>query len=220
MKHDFMVVGVFTASGSSFESEIWGDLDVMGPAFNRAGGQSSLTVRLADPKSLARFNTDIKANPQFQLEMHEERQYYNDQAGFTANALLGLAMFVSIVMGIGAVFGAMNTMYAIVAARTREIGTLRALGFSRIAILTAFVIESTFLAIVGGALGCVLALPANGISSAAGGANFAEVAFAFRITTLAIVAGMVLAAPQGRFRRPLAGSPGARGPLTAAVPEG
>ena len=89
-------------------------------------------------------------------------------------------------MGIGAVFGAMNTMYGIVAARTREIGTLRALGFSRFSILTAFVLESTFLALVGGLIGCLVALPANGISSSAGGANFAEVAFAFRIAPAAL----------------------------------
>ena len=85
-------------------------------------------------------------------------------------------------MGIGAVFGAMNTMYAIVAARTREIGTLRALGFSRRSILVSFVIESTFLALVAGVLGCVLALPVNGLTTATGGVNFSEVAFAFRIT--------------------------------------
>jgi putative ABC transport system permease protein len=154
-----------------------------------------------------------------QVQAIQERQYYEDQSGAVSGALLALAGFVAIVMGIGAVFGAMNTMYAIVAARTREIGTLRALGFSRIAILTAFVIESTFLAIVGGALGCVLALPANGISSAAGGANFAEVAFAFRITTLAIVAGMVLAALMGIAGGLLPASRAARVPITAALRE-
>src|SRR3989442_3937663 len=191
-RRSWTIVGVFEANGSGFESEIWGDVDVMTPAFNRIGYQS-ITLTMQDPSAIRTFNDELQRNPRMQVQAIQERQYYEDQSGAVSGALLALAGFVAIVMGIGAVFGAMNTMYAIVAARTREIGTLRALGFSRIAILTAFVIESTFLAIVGGALGCVLALPANGISSAAGGANFAEVAFAFRITTLAIVAGRGLA---------------------------
>jgi putative ABC transport system permease protein len=221
MKHDFVVVGVFTASGSSFESEMWGDLDVMGPAFNRAGGQSSLTVRLADPKSLARFNADIKANPQFQLEMHEEREYYNDQAGFTANALLGLAMFVSIVMGIGAVFGAMNTMYAIVAARTREIGTLRALGFSRLSVLFAFVLEAVFLALVGGVIGCLIASSVNGFAAGTGFGtpNFSEIAFAFRITPHDLTRGLIFALVMGLIGGLLPALRAAQLPITTALRE-
>jgi putative ABC transport system permease protein len=126
-------------------------------------------------------------------------------------------VFVAVVMGIGAVFGAMNTMYAIVAARTREIGTLRALGFSRLAILAAFVIESTCLAIVGGALGCLIALPANGITSAAGGANFAEIAFAFRVTPASIGVGMTLAVLMGIAGGLLPSFRAARMPITAAL---
>src|SRR4029453_403927 len=111
--------------------------------------------------------------------------------------MLGLAVFVAVVMGIGAVFGVMNTMYALVAARTREIGTLRALGFSKASIVTAFVVESTALAIIGGALGCLIALPANGMSSATGGANFSEVGFAFRISGPSLAMAMVLASMMG-----------------------
>ena|SRR5437867_2649041 len=217
-RRSWTIVGVFEANGSGFESEIWGDVDVMTPAFNRIGYQS-ITLMMQDPSAIRAFNDELQRNPRMQVQAIQERQYYEDQSGAVSGALLALAGFVAIVMGIGAVFGAMNTMYAIVAARTREIGTLRALGFSRIAILTAFVIESTFLAIVGGALGCVLALPANGISSAAGGANFAEVAFAFRITTLAIVAGMVLAALMGIAGGLLPASRAARVPITAALRE-
>jgi putative ABC transport system permease protein len=217
-RRSWTIVGVFEANGSGFESEIWGDVDVMTPAFNRIGYQS-ITLTMQDPSAIRAFNDELQRNPRMQVQAIQERQYYEDQSGAVSGALLALAGFVAIVMGIGAVFGAMNTMYAIVAARTREIGTLRALGFSRIAILTAFVIESTFLAIVGGALGCVLALPANGISSAAGGANFAEVAFAFRITTLAIVAGMVLAALMGIAGGLLPASRAARVAITAALRE-
>jgi putative ABC transport system permease protein len=107
-------------------------------------------------------------------------------------ALLGLALFVAVVMGIGAVFGAMNTMYAVVAQRTREIGTLRALGFSRRSILLSFMIESMFIAIVAGALGVLLALPANGLTAATGNVTFAELAFAFRVTPAILVTSLGL----------------------------
>jgi ABC-type antimicrobial peptide transport system permease subunit len=143
------------------------------------------------------FAKAIADNPAVQLEGKQERRFYEDQAGPTGKAILGLAVFVSVIMGIGAVFGAMNTMYAVVAARTREIGTLRALGFSRGAILLAFVIESAFLALIGGALGCLLAVPADGLSTATGGPNFAQLAFAFRITSQAVVSGLVFAVVMG-----------------------
>ena len=191
----------------------------MGPAFNRSNGYQSLTLRLKDPATIDAFNADLKRNPSMQVEMVQERQFYDNQGGGIATALLGLAGFVAVVMGIGAVFGAMNTMYGIVAARTREIGTLRALGFSRISILVAFVIESTFLALVGGLIGCLVALPANNISSAAGGANFAEVAFAFRITMTALVSGLVFAVVMGFVGGLLPAFKASRLPITAALRE-
>lgn len=218
-RRDWKVVGVFAASGSGFESELWGDVEVMAPAFNRSGGYQSLTLRMNDPSAIRAFNDELQRNPRMQVQAIQERQYYEEQSGQVSGALLALAVFVAVVMGIGAVFGAMNTMYAIVAARTREIGTLRALGFSRIAILAAFVIESTFLALVGGAIGCLVALPANGISSAAGGANFAEIAFAFRVTPPAIVTGMVLAILMGIAGGLLPAFRAARLPITAALRE-
>jgi putative ABC transport system permease protein len=130
---------------------------------------------------------------------------------------MGLAYFVSFIMGVGAVFGAMNTMYAIVAARTREIGTLRALGFSRRSILFSFVTESVFLAVIGGVVGCLLAMPANGITSATGGANFSELAFAFRITPVALTIGMVFAIVMGIVGGLLPATRAARLPITNAL---
>jgi putative ABC transport system permease protein len=180
-RQSWKVVGLFTSDGSSFESEVWGDVEVLAPAFNRGGGFQSLTVRLTDPSVLEKFDADLKANPNMQVQMTSELQYYEGQSGQTANTLTILALFVGIIMGIGAIFGAMNTMYGIVAARTREIGTLRALGFSRVSILTSFMIESAFLALLGGLLGSLLALPINTLSGATGGANFSQVAFDFRV---------------------------------------
>jgi putative ABC transport system permease protein len=218
-RRDWRIVGVFEANASGFESEVWGDKDALGPAFGRGAGAQSVTVRMQNPAAIRAFDEELRRNPRMQVQAVQERQYYEAQAGQVSGALLALALFVAVVMGIGAVFGAMNTMYAIVAARTREIGTLRALGFSRGAILTSFVLESTCLAVVGGLLGCLVALPANGITSAAGGANFAEIAFAFRITPAAIAVGMTLAVLIGIAGGLLPSIRAARLPITAALRE-
>ncbi len=181
-KRTFKIVGLFTADGSSFESEIWGDYDAMAPAIGRNGGCESLTLRLSDPKTLASFDKEVRASPRVQLQIDSEPKYYENLAGPTAGALLGLAAFVAVVMGIGAVFGAMNTMYAIVSQRTREIGTLRALGFSRLSILVSFVMESVMLALIGGVLGCLVALTMNGYTAGTGQTqSFSEMAFAYKI---------------------------------------
>lgn len=216
-RKDWTIVGILDAEGSGFESELWGDADVMAPAFNRGGGYQSVTLRMQTPRAIRALNVELQRNPRMQVQVVQERQYYEDQSGAVSGQLLGLAGFVAVVMGIGAVFGAMNTMYAIVAARTREIGTLRALGFSKVAILTSFVLESTCLALVGGALGCLLALPFSGITSAAGGANFAEVSFAFRVTSDALLTGMVLALVIGIAGGLLPAVRAARLPITAAL---
>src|SRR5664279_2384035 len=198
-KKEWKVVGQFVADGSSFESEVWGDYDAMAPAIGRNGGCESLTLRLQDPKTLAAFDKELRANPQFQLQIDSEPKYYENLAGPTAQALLFLAGFVSIVMGVGAVFGAMNTMYAIVSQRTREIGTLRALGFSRFSILFSFVVESVLLAGIGGVLGCLLAyIGVNGLTTATGQTNsFSELVFAFHVTPNIVVIGIVFAALMG-----------------------
>jgi putative ABC transport system permease protein len=216
-RRDWQIVGVFEANGGGFESEVWGDLDTVAAAFNRLGGYQSVTLRLANPESVAAFNAELEKNPRMQVQLIQERQYYDDQSAQVSLPLLGLAGFVAIVMGIGAIFGAMNTMYAIVAARTREIGTLRALGFSRLSILISFVTESTILAFAGGVVGCLLAIPANGLTSAVGGANFAEVSFAFRITPPTIVTGLVLAILMGLAGGLLPAWRAARIPITAAL---
>ncbi len=196
-RKNWKVVGLFTADGSSFESEIWGDYDAMAPAIGRNGGCESLTVRLTRPAVLTSFDKDLRGNPQFQLQADSERKYYEDLAGPTAGALMGLAAFVAVVMGIGAVFGAMNTMYAIVSQRTREIGTLRVLGFSRFSILVSFVQESVLLAIVGGLLGCLVALPMNGYTAATGTNAFSELAFAFKVTPGLLAIGLGFAVLMG-----------------------
>jgi putative ABC transport system permease protein len=214
------VVGLFSSQGGAFESEIWGDADIMGPAFQRTGGSNSLVLRLRDPSTLPAFDREVRDKPQMQLAVKEERAYYEDQAGTVAGALMMLAAFVSLVMGIGAVFGAMNTMHAIVSARTREIGTLRALGFSRGGILFSFVVEAVLLALAGGVIGCLLALPMNGFTTATGQtASFSEIAFAFRVTPGILVTGLIFSALMGVFGGLLPAFRASRLPVTTALRE-
>ena len=219
-KRDWTVVGVFSSRGGAFESEIWGDYDSIAQFFERQGGSNAMAVRLKDPGQLKALDAWIRTKPQMQLQAVEERKYYEDQAGPLARILRILATAVAVIMGIGAVFGAMNTMYAIVAARTREIGTLRALGFSRRAILFSFVVESVTLALLGGLVGCLLALPMNGYSTGTGQTqSFSEIAFAFRVTPQIAGAGIVFAVVMGLVGGLLPALRAARLPITSALRE-
>jgi len=219
-KHDWKVVGIFSSQGSAFESEIWGDAEVMGVDFGRTGGSNAMAVRLKPGADVASLDRWIRSNPQMQLQAVSEKKYYDDQAGPLAKILRILATSVAIIMGVGAVFGAMNTMYAIVAARTREIGTLRALGFSRRAILFSFVVESVTLALVGGAIGCLLAVPMNGYSTGTGQTqSFSEIAFAFRITPAIVGVALVFAVVMGLVGGLFPAFRAARLPITSALRE-
>jgi ABC-type antimicrobial peptide transport system permease subunit len=219
-KHEWAVVGTFSSQGGAFESEIWGDAEVMGVDFGRTGGYNAMSVRLKPGADVATLDHWIRSNPQMQLQAVSERKYYDDQAGPLAKILRQLARFVAVIMGVGAVFGAMNTMYAIVAARTREIGTLRALGFSRRAILFSFVVESVTLALVGGAIGCLLAVPMNGYSTGTGQTqSFSEIAFAFRITPAIVMSAVAFAVVMGVIGGLLPSVRAARLPIPSALRE-
>jgi putative ABC transport system permease protein len=219
MKREFEVVGVFSADGSSFESEILGDFDAMASAFNHAGSENSLTVRLADSSVLPAFDRDLEANLQYPLTMTNEREYYESEAGPLIGFLRGLAAFVGVVMGIGAIFAAMNTMYAIVANRTREVGTLRALGFSRSAVLMAFVLEGLLLAVAGGVLGCLLSFLITGMSASTT-AGMGEISFAFRVTPADLGYGLLFAATMGVIGSLLPAARAARLPIISALRQG
>lgn len=194
---EWEVVGIFDAGGTSFESEVWGDAEVMGPAFDRDGFQS-VTFRLADPAYFEAVETRLEADRRMQLAVKRERDYYTEQSLGVATVIRVLGTFVTVVMAVGAVFGALNTMYAAVGSRRSEIGTLLALGFSRGSVLVSFVLESLLLAGIGGILGCLLALPVNGISTGTTNfTTFSEVAFRFRITPPMFVSGIVFALIMG-----------------------
>ena len=197
-QRDFTVVGKFTAGGSAFESEIWGDNPVLMPALQRDDMFQSLTFRMRDPAQFDALKKQLEADPRLHIQLKRESVFYDEQSSMLARLVIPLGVFITIIMAVGAVFGAMNTMYAAVGSRTREIATLLVLGFSPFSIMVSFVFESVFLALIGGAIGCVLALPLNGITtSTTNFQSFSEVAFAFRITPSALLSGMVFAAAMG-----------------------
>ena len=213
------VVGIFEADDASFESEVWGDVDLMIPAFQRNEYQS-VTVKLTDVSAFESLQAAMAADPRLDLRVQREQDYYAEQSQ-TMTTLIGVfGTFVTLILSIGAMFGAMNTMYAAVAYRTREIGTLRALGFSRLRIVTAFLAESTMLALVGGVIGCVLALPVHGWSTGTTNmASFSEVAFKFQITPALLASGLAFAALMGAAGGLLPALRAARIPVTRALRE-
>jgi len=168
---------------------------------------------------LPAFDRELEANLQYPLTMTDEREYYESQAGPLIGFLRGLAAFVGVVMGIGAIFAAMNTMYTIVAHRIREVGTLRALGFSRGAVLMAFVLEGLFLAVAGGVLGCLLSFLINGMSANTT-ASMGEISFAFRVTPADLGYGLLFAATMGVIGSLLPAARAARLPIISALRQG
>ncbi len=196
------VVGLFDAGGTAPDSEIWTDVESMATDFKR-NGYSSVLARTTDRAGRDQFLAGLAGDPRLALEGKIERKYYDEQTS-TAAPIKFLGFFVGVVMAIGACFGAMNTMYAAVSARTREIATLRALGFSRLSVMASFVLESIFLALLGGILGCFLGILAvklalSGVTGTTNFATFSEVVFAFRLTPQLLMTGVVFSLLMGFF---------------------
>lgn len=179
---DWTVVGLFEAEGSGFESEVWVDAEQLIQAFRRPGF-SSLTLQLRDPADFSSLKERLEGDPRLTVEVEREKQYYADQAEMLATFIRILGIFVTIIFSIGAMIGAMITMYAAVANRTVEIGTLRALGFPRRSILMAFLIESLLLSLIGGCVGLLLASLLQPITiSTTNFSTFSELAFRFSLS--------------------------------------
>jgi putative ABC transport system permease protein len=179
---DYTVVGLFDSAGKAFESEIWVDINSLASATKREN-YSSVLLRAKDANALTALTKRITDDPKLHLKAIAERVFYEDQQGTASGALKGLAVFISFIMAVGAGFAGMNTMYAAVARRTKEIGTLRVLGFSRLSVLIAFLIESVSIALIGAAIGILLALPLNLVSTGTSNwVTFSEIAFNFKVT--------------------------------------
>jgi ABC-type antimicrobial peptide transport system permease subunit len=176
------VVGVFDAGNTGFSSEIWGDVDQLMQAFRRPV-YSSVLFKLRDSSTFETFKTRIESDPRLTLEARREIRYYSDQSEMMAKFLRILGLALSIIFSLGAIIGAMVTMYAAVANRTAEIGTMRALGFQRREILLAFLMESLLLGLIGGGAGLVLSTFMQLITvSTLNFQTFSELSFAFALT--------------------------------------
>ena len=180
---NWIVVGIMDSDGSGFDSEIWGDAEQLMPAFRRQSVYSSMVVKLADPSTFDAFKHAIETDPRLTVEVKRERQFYADQSEAMATFIRVLGMTLTVIFSIGAIIGAMITMYSAVANRTAEIGTLRALGFRRSAVMGAFLVESLLLALVGGAIGLFMASFMQLVTvSTMNFQSFAELAFGFAMT--------------------------------------
>jgi ABC-type lipoprotein release transport system permease subunit len=196
-QQDFTVVGHFAANGSAFESEVWGDNELLMTVF-RGPVYQSMVMRLDDPATFDRLKARVEGDPRLQVEVERESQFFADQSALLTTVLRSIAIFVTAIMAFGAVFGAINTMDAMVAARGREIALLRTLGFRRRSIMASFLVESMLVALAGGLLGCLLSLPINGIqTSTTNWQSFGEMTFAFRVTPESLLAGIAFALVMG-----------------------
>ena len=194
---DYTVVGLFDSAGKAFESEIWVDVNSLSSTTKRESFSSAL-LRANDQNALTALAKRITDDPKLHLKALSERTFYEDQQGTASGALKGLAVFISFIMAVGAGFAGMNTMYAAVARRTKEIGTLRVLGFSRWSILVAFLLESIAVASIGAAIGIALTLPLNFVSTGTSNwVTFSEIAFNFRVTPDLMVSALIFGAVIG-----------------------
>jgi putative ABC transport system permease protein len=198
-KGPWTVVGVFDAGGSAYESEIWGDVNQMAADFDRQGGFASAYLRATDPVSADALMHRVSDDQRLKLEGMLETDYYAKQTRSGA-PIKYIGWVVAIIMAIGSSFAAMNTMYAAVAYRSREIATLRVIGFSRPSILTSFVFESVLLSLLGAAVGIVLMLPFNGMTTGTSNAvTFSEVVFSLRMTPVVVGVAIGFAVVMGLF---------------------
>ncbi|GJI94621.1 multidrug ABC transporter permease [Duganella caerulea] len=196
-QREWTVVGLFDAGNSGFDSEIWGDADQLMPAFRR-NAYSAMVLRLADTSLFDGFKKDIESDQRLTLDAKREQTFYSDQSKALSTFISVLGLILSIIFSIGAMIGATITMYASVANRVGEIGTLRALGFQRRSILAAFLAESMLLAVLGGALGLACASLMQFLSfSTTNFQSFSELAFGFRLTPAIVVKTLMFSLAMG-----------------------
>jgi len=215
------VVGIFSAGGGLAESEIWCDAGVLQPAYRRGNTFQAVYAKLESPEAFDRFKDALTTNPQLEVDVAREADYYAEQSQVLYGIITGLGYVIASLMAVGAVFGALNTMYTAVAARTREIATLRALGFRGGPVVVSVMAESLLLALLGGVLGAGLAyLAFDGFQTATmNWASFSQVAFAFAVTPKLLVLGIACALVMGRLGGLFPALRAARMPVATALRE-
>jgi putative ABC transport system permease protein len=216
---EWEIVGVMETGSGAQSSEIWGDLNQVSADLNRVEYLSSALLRASDEVTAKALLNEVDSDRRFELTAQSEREYYDEQTK-SAAPIEYTGILVAVIMAVGSSFAAMNTMYAAVARRAREIGTLRVLGFSRFSILYSFFVEGLLLSALGGFLGCLLVLPLNGVTTAIGNSNFADLAFAFRLTPQILLAGIAFAVVLGSLGGLFPASSAARKQILTALREG
>jgi putative ABC transport system permease protein len=215
----WQVVGIFDAGGSAFDSEVWGDAHLLNGAYKRPDTFSqSVTVHLASPAALQQLKDSLTADPRLNVDVTREIDYYAKQSTRMTTLITRLGGFVAMIMAIGAVFGALNTMYSAVAERGREIATMRALGFGGANVVLSFVFEALMISLFGGVLGCLAVLPLNGLTtSTMNFQTFSNLAFAFKVTPLLLLSGVCFALVMGFLGGILPAVRAARLPVALAL---
>ncbi|ABF40620.1 ABC efflux pump, inner membrane subunit [Candidatus Koribacter versatilis Ellin345] len=196
---EWTVVGVFDAGGSAFDSEIWCDSAILDQVYKRPQNSfQSLTVHLENEAAFQKFKDAVTTDPRLTMQVQREREYYEKQSRVMSTLITVLGGLVAVVMAVGAILGALNTMYSAVSERGREIATMRALGFGAGSVVLSFMIEAICIAIIGGVVGCLAVLPINGLTT--GTMNFqtfSHLAFAFQVTPPLIIGGLIFSVFMG-----------------------
>jgi len=216
---DWEIVGVFDAQGGSQGSEVWGEIFQVSSDLQRPETVSSCLLNATDAVAAQALVASLNDDQRLDVKAMLEKDYY-DQQTTQAKPIQYTGLIVAVIMAVGSSFAAMNTMYAAVARRSREIGTLRVLGFSKGSILASFLIESALLAGIGGVLGCLLAAPLNGITTSIGNSGFSETAFAFRVTPSIMAVGVGFAIVMGSIGGLFPARMAARKQILTALREG
>jgi len=213
---EWTVVGVFE-SGDAHESELWTDAEVAQSSFGR-NGYSSVLAGVNDEKTIKSLGAALKNDPRVNVDVVSQQQYFSAQTEQFRNTIGALAGVVTIIMALGAIFAALNTMYAAVATRAKETATLRALGFGAFPVLVSVMIEAMVLSLIGGLIGATIAyLLFNNVSVSTLGANFTQVVFAFKVTPALVGMGLVIAVVVGFIGGLLPSIRAARMPVTTAL---
>lgn len=213
------VVGIMDAGGSSFDSELWCDSGLLAPVFHRPLDIfQSAAVRMSDVSGLEGLRARAASDPRLQLQVERETDYYERASERFSRLIQTLGFLVAAIMGVGAVFAALNTMYSAVAERSREIATIRAVGFGAGAVIISFTFEALLIALIGGAIGALAAIPLNGLTtSTMNWQTFSHLSFAFRVTPTIIGLGMLFALFMGIVGGVPPALRAARLPITTAL---
>jgi len=213
------VVGIFD-SGDAHSSEIWADTNVVGSAFQRGTSKTSLTVQLTDIGALDAFKTRLANDPRLKVEVQTTREYYGRQSAAFTRIIRILGTTVGAIMAFGALFGVLNTMYSAVAARAREIATLRAIGFRRVPMIVSILLETMLLAVTGGAIGAAASWAIfDGFTASTVGANSSQMVFAFKVSTALLWNGLKWALAIALIGGLFPAIRAARMPITAGLRE-